>query len=63
MALSQFHTQTTKCYKIPTPRVRESFANDYVLFYFYFNVTRSRAPGSFLFLRAFEADDQPWTFK
>ena len=62
MVLSQFHTQTTKCYKIPTLKVRESFANHYV-FLFYFNVTRSRAPGSFLFLSAFEADDQPWTFK
>ena len=41
-------TQTTKCSKIPTLKVRESFGNHYVLVYF--NLTR--APGSFLVISA-----------
>ena len=44
-------TQTTKCSKIPTLKVRESFGNHYVLVYF--NLTR--APGSFLVISALKA--------
>ena len=34
MVLTQFHTQATKCHKIPTLKVRESFGNHYVLVLF-----------------------------
>ena len=44
-------TQTTKCSKIPTLKVGESFGNHYIVVYF--NLTR--APGSFLVISALKA--------
>ena len=44
-------THTTKCSKMPTLKVRESFGNHYVLVYF--NLTR--APGRFLVISALKA--------
>ena len=51
-------TQTTKCSKIPTLKVRGSFGNHYVLVYF--NLTR--APGCFLVNYKRSKGDQPFTF-